>query len=72
MKSYKQFREQESVLDKKRQEMLKSRDKADRDFENKGRSDELQRTMQKNKDDTDRRLDHADEERRRMKRAMGI
>ena len=72
MKSFKQFREQESVLDKKRQEMLKSRDKADRDFENKGRSDELQRTMQKNKDDTDRRLDHADEERRRMKRAMGI
>ena len=72
MKSYKQFREQESVLDKKRQEMLKSRDKADRDFENKGRSDELQRTIQKNKDDTDRRLDHADEERRRMKRAMGI
>ena len=72
MKSFKQFREQESVLDKKRQEMLKSRDRADRDFENKGRTDELQRKIQKNQDDTERRLDHADEERRRMKRAMGI
>ncbi len=72
MKSFQQFREQETVLDKKRQEMLKSRKDANRDFEDKNRSDELQRTMQKNKDDTDRRLDHADEERRRIKRAMGM
>lgn len=72
MKSFQQFREQETVLDKKRQEMLKSRKDANRDFEDKNRSDELQRTMQKNKDDTDRRLDHADEDRRRMKRAMGM
>ena len=72
MKSFQQFREQETVLDKKRQEMLKSRKDANKDFEDKNRSDELQRTMQKNKDDTDRRLDHADEERRRIKRAMGM
>ena len=72
MKSFQQFREQETVLDKKRQEMLKSRKDANKDFEDKGRQDELQRTMQKNKDDTDRRLDHADEERRRIKRAMGM
>jgi len=76
MKSYKQFREEESVLDKKRQELMKSRDKATRDFENKGRQDELKREVQKNKDETDRRLDDMEMKRQRdmlkLRKDLGV
>ncbi len=56
MKSYKQFREERTEIDRKRQELLKSRDKATRDFDQTQRQDEIKRTIKKNKDDTDMRL----------------
>lgn len=65
MKSFRQFREEETVLDKKRQEMLKSRDKANRDFEKSERQDEMKRTIQKNKIETDIRLDDMENTRKR-------
>lgn len=65
MKSFRQFREEETVLDKKRQEMLKSRDKANRDFEKSERQDEMKRTIRKNKIETDIRLDDMENTRKR-------
>ena len=65
MKSYKQFREEESVLDKKRQEMMKSRDNANRDFEKSQRQDEIKRTIQKNKIETEIRMDDMENTRKR-------
>ena len=65
MKSFRQFREEETVLDKKRQEMLKSREKANRDFEKSERQDEMKRTIQKNKIETDIRLDDMENTRKR-------
>ena len=65
MKSYKQFREEESVLDKKRQEMMKSRDNANRDFEKSQRQDEIKRTIRNNKIETDIRLDDMENTRKR-------
>ena len=76
MKSYKQFREEESVLDKKRQEMMKSRDKSTRDFENKGRQDDLKREVQNHKDETDRKIDDMEMKRQRdmikLRKDLGI
>ena len=65
MKSYKQFREEESVLDKKRQEMMKSRDNSNRDFEKSQRQDEIKRTIQKNKIETEIRMDDMENTRKR-------
>lgn len=76
MKSYKQFREEESVLDKKRQEMMKSRDNANRDFEKSQRQDEIKRTIRNNKIETDIRLDDMENTRKRemqkLRKDLGI
>ena len=76
MKSYKQFREEESVLDKKRQEMMKSRDNANRDFEKSQRQDEIKRTIQKNKIETEIRMDDMENTRKRdmqkLRKDLGI
>ena len=65
MKSYKQFREERTELDRKRQDLLKSRDKATRDFDQTQRQDEIKRTIKKNKDETDMRLNDMEMKRER-------
>ncbi len=65
MKSYKQFREERTEIDRKRQELLKSRDKATRDFDQTQRQDEIKRTIKKNKDETDMRLNDMEMRRER-------
>lgn len=56
MKSYSQFREEESALDMKRQELMKNKGKAADDFKKKSKQDDMNKRIEKNKAETDQKL----------------